>query len=124
MSVFPGTAVAPLPPLPERPSLNAVIRGTLDRMPSADTVDTLIAALTMHIRQLMPVVEAKDWAVHGQDEVVGLILDTVRAKLDAPPGPDTAVAVRAVYAQELARTCRAFLGLALAEPGDGVEVIA
>ncbi|MGW1075812.1 DUF6415 family natural product biosynthesis protein [Streptomyces sp. NPDC002537] len=140
MPFYPGTAVSPLSPL-ERPSLqhrlarahslvpaadaldraavDAVIRGALDRLPLADVVDDLIAALTAHLERLVPVVEAKDWASHGQDKLVGLILGAVRTKLATAPAPDADAAVRAVYAQELARTCRGILGLALVEPGDG-----
>ncbi|MCC3767655.1 DUF6415 family natural product biosynthesis protein [Streptomyces sp. UNOC14_S4] len=113
-----------LPPLARRPTLNAVIRRTLDRTPSGDDLDRLVAALGWHLVRLMAEVAAKDWEEHGQDKIVGVILDGVRAKLDSPPGPGAEVAARAVYAQELARTCQALLGLALAEPGDGAGVIA
>ncbi|GGX62385.1 hypothetical protein [Streptomyces hiroshimensis] len=47
-----------------------------------------------------------------------MTVDEVRKKLAARPAPGTIAATRAVYAQELARTCRALLGLALVEPGD------
>jgi hypothetical protein len=117
MPVFPGTAMSSLPPM-ESPSLNIVIRSTLDRMPTSDTVGTVITSLTGHLTRLMPLVAAKDWASHGQDKLVGLILDTVRAMLDAAPAPEAETSVRAVYAQELARTCRGLQGLALADLDD------
>jgi Family of unknown function (DUF6415) len=110
------------PPAHERTfdqdAVRATVRGTLDRMPLADTVDNLTAALRWHIERLVPVVEAKDWARHGQGEPVGLILGAVRALLDNPPKPGAVAVVRAVYAQELARACRELLSLGLTEPGD------
>ncbi|MGI5337678.1 DUF6415 family natural product biosynthesis protein [Streptomyces sp. CA-181903] len=103
-------------------TLQAVIRRALDRLPLADTVDNLIAALCWHTERLVPVVEAKDWSAHGQGDLITAITNEVRNKLAARPVPGTVAVTRAVYAQELARTCRILLGLALAEPGnEGTE---
>ncbi|PHQ50544.1 hypothetical protein BLA24_17150 [Streptomyces cinnamoneus] len=99
-------------------TVQAVIRRALDRLPLADTVDNLIAALCWHTERLLPAVETKDWSAHGQGELVTVIVDGVRKKLDARPASGAVAAARAVYAQEVARACRALLGLALVEPGD------
>ncbi|MFC5723088.1 DUF6415 family natural product biosynthesis protein [Streptomyces gamaensis] len=102
----------------ERDVINTTVRWALDQLPLAGVVDGLIAELRRHIASLVPVVEAKDWERHGRGQLVGLILREVRAKLDAVPPADAQAAGKAVYAQELARTCRALLSLALADPGD------
>ncbi|MFI1258965.1 DUF6415 family natural product biosynthesis protein [Streptomyces netropsis] len=96
-------------------AVQAVIRRTLDSLPLADTVDNFIAALCWHTERLLAVVEAKGWAAHGQGDLVAVIVDEVRKKLATHPEPGTVAAARAVYAQEVARTCRALLALAVAD---------
>ncbi|MDT0453754.1 DUF6415 family natural product biosynthesis protein [Streptomyces hesseae] len=100
-------------------TIRAVICRALDSLPLAVSVDNITSSLAWHTeQQLLPAVAAKDWAAHGQHELVALITGEVRKRLGARPAPGASAAARAVYCQELARTCRAFLALALAEPGD------
>ncbi|MEU1307783.1 DUF6415 family natural product biosynthesis protein [Streptomyces cinnamoneus] len=97
-------------------TIRAVICRALDSLPLAASVDNITSSLAWHAeQQLLPAVAAKDWAAHGQHDLVALITGEVRAKLDARPAPGVSAAARAVYCQELARTCRALLGLATAD---------
>lgn len=95
----------------DQEAINATVRRALDQLPLANVVDNLIAALRWHIGTLVPVIEAKD-----RGPVVDVILGEVRAKVAAAPAAGTQAIERAVYAQELARTCRALVPLAAIDP--------
>ncbi|MEU1311014.1 DUF6415 family natural product biosynthesis protein [Streptomyces cinnamoneus] len=92
------------------------VRATLDRLPLAATVDDLLLRLRGHIQLLLPKIEAKDWARHGQDDQIRLVTGFVRDRLSGEPMSGPAV-VRCVYAQELAFICRDLVAVALAGPG-------
>ncbi|MEU2874025.1 DUF6415 family natural product biosynthesis protein [Streptomyces olivoreticuli] len=92
------------------------VRATLDRLPLAATVDHLLLRLRGHIQLLLPEIETKDWARHGQDEQIRLVATAARDRLNKEPKSGPTVA-RCVYAQELACICRDLLALALADEG-------
>ncbi|GHG80369.1 DUF6415 family natural product biosynthesis protein [Streptomyces griseocarneus] len=95
----------------------STIRATLDRLPLAATVDHLLLQLRGHIQLLLPEIESKNWARHGQDDAqIRLVTGFVRDRLSGEPMSGPAV-VRCVYAQEMACVCRDLLALALVEPG-------
>ncbi|MGK5543359.1 DUF6415 family natural product biosynthesis protein [Streptomyces sp. URMC 127] len=95
-----------------------MIRRALDRLSLASDVDSLLAALRWHTERLLPVVEAKNWSAYGQGDLATMLVGEVRRKLAASPTAGANAGARAVYCQELARTCRAILPLALNEPDD------
>ncbi|MFF4408517.1 DUF6415 family natural product biosynthesis protein [Streptomyces sp. NPDC001407] len=92
------------------------VRAALARLPAATTVDHLLLRLRGHVQLLLPEIESKDWARHGQDDQIRLVATAARDRLNAEPKSGPAVA-RCVYAQELACLCRDLLALALADEG-------
>ncbi|MCC3777835.1 DUF6415 family natural product biosynthesis protein [Streptomyces sp. UNOB3_S3] len=95
----------------------STVCAALDRLPLAATVDHLLLRLRGHIQLLLPEIETKNSARHGQDDdPIRLVTRFVRDRLSGEPTSGPAV-VRCIYAQELACICRDLLALALAEPG-------